>query len=143
MPGKVIAVSGGFDPLHIGHLAMLQHAKELGRVVVLLNTDEFLIEKKGYVFMPYVERYEIVNALYCVDEVIRVLDVDMTVRYTLMRYCHEIDVFLNGGDRNEGNIPEADICRRLNIELLHYGDKIQSSSELVSRAEASQKERGQ
>jgi len=138
MPERVVAVSGGFDPLHIGHVRMIQEAKRLGtRVVVIVNGDEFLVRKKGYAFMPLAERMEIVRALRDVDDVVAAVDKDQTVCETLRLV--KPDVFANGGDRrNAGEIPEAAVCAELGIEMVFNvgGGKVQSSSELVQRSSA-------
>ncbi len=136
MAERVVAVSGGFDPLHVGHIRMIQAAAALGsRLVVIVNGDEFLLRKKGFVFMPLSERMEIVRALRGVDEVVAAVDRDQTVCETLRLV--KPHVFANGGDRRAtGDIPEAAVCNELGIELVFNvgGDKVQSSSELVQRA---------
>ncbi|MFH1326450.1 MAG: adenylyltransferase/cytidyltransferase family protein [Candidatus Falkowbacteria bacterium] len=129
----VVAVSGGFDPIHIGHLRMFQDAKKLGnKLVVILNCDQWLIRKKGNYFMPVAERAEIIKGFSCVDDV----------------YIHESDsndvcdalqkikpnIFANGGDRkNDNDVPETEVCKKFNIKTVYNigGSKIQSSSELV------------
>ncbi|NLE95309.1 MAG: adenylyltransferase/cytidyltransferase family protein [Dehalococcoidia bacterium] len=136
MAERVVAVSGGFDPLHVGHVRMIQAAAKLGtRLVVIVNGDEFLVRKKGYAFMPTEERVEILRALRDVDEVVVAVDKDQTVRETLRQV--RPDVFANGGDRRAvGDIPEAAVCRELDIEMVFNvgGGKVQSSSDLVQRA---------
>ena len=136
---RIVAVSGGFDPLHVGHVRMIQEAAKLGtRLVVIVNGDEFLLRKKGYAFMPLEERVELVRALRGVDEVVAAIDRDQTVCETLRLVRPH--VFANGGDRrNMDEIPESVVCRELGIEMVFNvgGGKIQSSSELVQRAPAS------
>jgi D-beta-D-heptose 7-phosphate kinase/D-beta-D-heptose 1-phosphate adenosyltransferase len=136
MAGRTVAVSGGFDPLHVGHVRMIQEARRLGtRLVVIVNDDEFLLRKKGYVFMPLAERMEILRALRDVDDVVAAVDKDQTVRETLRQV--KPDVFANGGDRRaEADIPEAEVCSELGIDLVFNvgGGKVQSSSDLVRRA---------
>ena len=136
MAGRTVAVSGGFDPLHVGHVRMIQEARKLGaRLVVIVNGDEFLLRKKGYVFMPLAERMEILRALRDVDDVVAAVDKDQTVRETLRQV--KPDVFANGGDRRaEADIPEAEVCSELGIDLVFNvgGGKVQSSSDLVRRA---------
>jgi len=136
MAERVVAVSGGFDPLHVGHVRMIQAAAKLGtRLVVIVNGDEFLVRKKGYAFMPLAERIEIIRALRDVDEVVAAVDTDQTVRATLR--VVKPDVFANGGDRREAeDIPEAAVCRELGIEMVFNvgGGKVQSSSDLVQRS---------
>jgi len=132
---RVVAVSGGFDPLQVGHVRYFQEAKKLGDyLTVILNTDDWLMKKKGYVFMPYEEREEILLALECVDEVVPQLDTDETVCYSLEIY--KPDIFAKGGDQNYGNIPELKTCLENGIELIFEvgGDKIASSSDYVKNA---------
>lgn len=133
---KTVLVSGGFDPVHIGHLRMFQEARALGdKLIVVVNNDIFLQNKKGYVFMPELERKEIIEGFSCVDEVILSIDKDATVCESLVEISkgQNIDIFANGGDRkNENDIPEAQTCSELDIEMIFNigGGKIQSSSEL-------------
>jgi cytidyltransferase-like protein len=129
-----VAVSGGFDPLHKGHIRLFRGAAELGRVIVILNTDEWLKRKKGYVFQNYEERAEIILSIRHVDEVVKAIDDDGTVCKTLERLG--VDIFANGGDRIESNTPEKELCEKYGIEMVYGvgGDKVQSSSKLVSSA---------
>lgn len=108
---KIVLVTGGFDPLHSGHLAYFKAAKKLGdKLVVGLNSDEWLTRKKGRPFMPLNERFALVSELGCVDEVIVYNDDDNSscdaIRLTKARYPNEEIVFANGGDRTKDNIPE-------------------------------------
>ena len=139
MAERIVALSGGFDPLHVGHVRMIQEAAKLGtRLVVIVNGDEFLLRKKGYAFMSLEERMELVRALRGVDEVVAAIDRDQTVCETLRMVRPH--VFANGGDRrNMEDIPEAVVCRELGIEMVFNvgGGKVQSSSDLVQRAPAS------
>ena len=126
-----IAVSGGFDPIHVGHVRMIQEAAQFGKVIVILNSDKWLTEKKGYVFMPFEERSEIISSLKGVEKVVATIDLDNTVCETLRQI--KPTYFANGGDRKEGNVPEENVCRREGITMLWGvgGGKIQSSSWLV------------
>lgn len=133
---KIVAVSGGFDPIHIGHIKYLKEAKSLGdELLVILNTDEFLKKKKGYVFMPYRQRKEILKSIKYVDKVVRCIDRDQTIAQTLERLRPHI--FAKGGDRTPENIPKAEIetCKRFRIEMVCNvgGGKIQSSSGLIRK----------
>jgi len=130
---KRIAVSGGFDPIHIGHVRMIQEASKYGNVVVIANSDKWLLRKKGYVFMPFDERSEILMSIKGVTEVYQAYDDDNTVCMSLRGI--KLDAFANGGDRKEDNTPEMDVCKELGIEMLWNvgGGKIQSSSTLVER----------
>lgn len=136
---KKIVVSGGFDPVHIGHLELLEEAKKLGdHLTVILNSDRFLKEKKGFVFMPFRERKKILLGFSCVDKVINCIDKDETVCETLkaLNKKNQINVFANGGDRkNKNDIPEYKVCKQNNIKMVFDvgGGKIQSSSDLVEQ----------
>ncbi len=128
---KIIAVSGGFDPIHVGHVRMIQAAAALGDVVVIANSDEWLNRKKGYTFMPFNERAEIISALQGVVAVVKADDADGTVCETLREL--KPDIFANGGDRKPVNTPEGEVCAELGISMAWNvgGEKIQSSSWLV------------
>tara|TARA_R110001599_G_scaffold266636_1_gene467481 strand:+ start:965 stop:1408 length:444 start_codon:yes stop_codon:yes gene_type:complete len=130
-----IAVSGGFDPIHKGHVQMIREAAEYGRVIVFLNSDAWLIRKKGYKFMPFEERAYIAGSIKGVSIITNVDDSDGTVCKALERF--KPDYFANGGDRYETNTPEMKVCKDLGIQMLWNigGGKIQSSSELVTKAQ--------
>lgn len=130
---KIVAVSGGFDPVHVGHVRMIKEAAKLGDVIIITNSDTWLKRKKGYVFMPWIERQEILAEFKGVIDVIEAWDEDDTVCKTLERV--KPDIFANGGDRKGENTPEVDLCMKLGIDLVWNvgGDKIQSSSELVEK----------
>lgn len=128
----VVAVSGGFDPIHIGHIRYFKEAKKLGdELLVILNTDDFLIRKKGKPFMIFDERKEILEAIRWVDEVVASVDNDQTVCKSLRYY--RPDIFAKGGDRTIDNIPEKETCNELRIKMFFGvgGPKIQSSSWLI------------
>ena len=131
MSEKIVAVSGGFDPIHVGHLRMMQEAAEHGKLIVIINSDAWLKRKKGYVFMPWKERAELISALACVDKVIEAKDEDRTVCESLREI--NPDIFANGGDRMVNTTPETKLCKELGIELMWNvgGGKIRSSSDLV------------
>ena len=135
MKRKTIMVSGGFDPIHVGHVRMIKEAAEWGDVIVVINSDDWLLRKKGYVFMPWVERYEILSAIEGVTKVSAVDDSDDTVCYAIG--YHTPDAFANGGDRKKNNTPEMDLCEEMGVQML-WGvggkDKPQSSSWLVNKA---------
>tara|TARA_B100001093_G_C26812003_1_gene1007981 strand:+ start:830 stop:1279 length:450 start_codon:yes stop_codon:yes gene_type:complete len=140
MRRKVIAVSGGFDPVHIGHIRMIKEASEYGDVLVVINSDDWLMRKKGYVFMPWKERAEIMGNIKGVIMVTSVDDSNGTVCEALVR-CKP-DAFANGGDRKEKNTPEMDLCEHIGIEMLWQiggGDKPQSSSWLVNNLKENEK----
>ncbi len=128
---KRVAVSGYFDPIHIGHLEYLKLAKELGdKLVVIVNNNDQCVLKKGKPFMDELDRVEIVKSLKMVDEVFLSIDKDKTVCASLEEI--KPDIFANGGDRSTGEIPESSICKKYNIEMIDgLGDKIRSSSDLT------------
>ena len=129
---KVVVVSGGFDPLHLGHLRMFKEASKLGRLVVIINSDGWLRRKKGAHFMSATERAEIIKEFECVDEVFLFNSVRLDVGIALQ--VIEPDIFANGGDRkSEKDLPEADICREMGIKMVFNigGKKIRSSSEML------------
>ena len=150
---KTIMVSGGFDPLHVGPVQMIPAAADHGGVIVVVNSDDWLIRKKGYVFMPMAERCKIIAALRDVSVVYPmksglafyhrsyssarhyIVDDDNTAIAALRAY--RPDYFANGGDRTKKNVPEQPVCDELGIEML-WGvggeDKPQASSALVKHA---------
>jgi D-beta-D-heptose 7-phosphate kinase/D-beta-D-heptose 1-phosphate adenosyltransferase len=128
---KVVAVSGYFDPIHVGHLEYLKMAKSLGdKLVVIINSDYQAGLKKGKSFMPEQDRLEIVQALRCVDEVFLSIDKDKSVCKSL-EYLKP-DIFANGGDRSLEEIPETAVMKKYKIEMVDgLGEKIRSSSEIT------------
>ncbi|RJO62078.1 glycerol-3-phosphate cytidylyltransferase [candidate division WS5 bacterium] len=132
---KKVAVSGGFDPIHIGHVRMIREASKFGDVVVILNSDRFLVDKKGFAFMPFKERKEILESIEGVVQVVECIDGDHTVCETLAQLRPHI--FANGGDRkNKDDIPEYEVCVKHGIEMVFNvgeGGKVQSSSELAKK----------
>lgn len=128
-----VAASGYFNPLHKGHVEYLQRARALGDyLVVIVNSDLQRAIKNSKPFMDEQERMFIVGALECVDEVFLSIDEDATVCRSLEAISP--DIFAKGGDRFAEEIPEAEICRRLGIQMVDgLGNKIQSSSWLLSK----------
>jgi len=128
---KVVAVSGYFDPIHVGHLEYLKMAKNLGdKLIVIVNSDYQAGLKKGTSFMPEDDRLEIVKSLRCVDEVFLSIDKDKSVCKSL-EYLKP-DIFANGGDRSLNEIPETAVIEKYNIEMIDgLGMKIRSSSEIT------------
>ncbi len=126
-----VAVSGYFDPIHVGHLEYLRMAKELGdSLVVIVNNNYQCKLKKGRHFMDENDRVEIVKALRFVDEVFLSVDKDRTVCKSLEEI--KPDVFANGGDRATSEVPETPVCKKFNIKMVDgLGDKIRSSSSLT------------
>ena len=136
---KTIAVSGGFDPIHIGHIRLFQKAKKLGdKLIIIINNDNWLKLKKGRAFMPEKEKKEIIEALACVDRVVLTQHEAGTKD---MSICEDLEIlkpniFANGGDRTEKNIPELDICKKIGCEIVFnvgQGGKVQSSSWLLKK----------
>ncbi len=125
---KLVAISGYFDPLHVGHLEYIKLSKKLGdSLVVIVNNDFQSKLKKGKSFMNESDRLEIVKSIIWVDDAIISVDKDGSV-------CKSIelvkpDIFANGGDRKNKEIPESKICNKLGIKIIDgIGKKIRSSS---------------
>jgi D-beta-D-heptose 7-phosphate kinase/D-beta-D-heptose 1-phosphate adenosyltransferase len=147
---KIVMVSGGFDPIHIGHIRMFQEAKKLGdELVVVINNDNWKRKKGRLVFMPDRDRKEVIEALACVDKVFVTghsknpkTPKEMSVSKELLKIKPHI--FANGGDRDERDAKnpqsslyyEVDVCKKLGIEMVFnigHGGKIRSSSELLKK----------
>ncbi|MAH44326.1 cytidyltransferase [Candidatus Pacearchaeota archaeon] len=111
-----VMVSGGFDPVHVGHIRMIREAAEYGDVIVIANSDEWLHREKGFNFMEFNSRYEILDSIKGVVEVDSVNDSDGTVCEAIKR--HKPTYFANGGDRRKENTPEVRLCKELGVELL-------------------------
>ena len=137
-----VLVSGGFDPVHVGHIRMIREASKYGDVIVIANSDEWLHSKKGFMFMDFEARHVILDSIKGVLLVDSVDDSDGTVCDALRR--HQPTYFANGGDRGKNNTPEVLLCKELGIELL-WGiggeEKIESSSELVKKAREKERPR--
>ncbi len=136
---EIVIVSGGFDPMHKGHVRLMQRACSYGALYVLLNSDEWLVKKKGKAFMKFDDRMEILAAMRWVCTVKEVDDSDGSVCKGLEEIRKDNpDVsitFANGGDRLADNIPEVETCKKNNIKMVFNvgGNKIESSSELIKR----------
>lgn len=128
---KTVVISGGFDPIHYGHIRYIREATKYGELTIILNTDSWLKRKKGYVFQPWEQRAEILRAIKGVRNVVLANDDDDTVSPTL-RLLYP-DYFAKGGDRTMDNTPEQSLCHELGIKLLWNcgGGKVASSQELV------------
>ena len=117
---RTVVVSGYFDPLHVGHLEMIKLAKQLGdKLIVIVNNDYQTSLKKGRPFMKQEERLKIIKALRDVDKVFLSIDKDKSICESLR--VIKPDIFANGGDRHQGEIPEAKICKELGIIYMAYG----------------------
>jgi len=135
---NIIIVSGGFDPVHKGHIRMFRDAANLGaNVIVGLNSDEWLTRKKGKPFMKWEERAEILESCKFVTQVMSMVDDDDTacdIIKSVSRMYEGYNIyFANGGDRGKGNVPEMPTCKELGVVMLWGigGGKIQSSSWLI------------
>lgn len=154
--GRIAIVSGGFDPIHVGHISLLKDSLNIAEYVwVILNNDNWLMNKKGYVFMPEKERKEILLSMKWVRAVTisnhrkncKDMSVVKDLNYLLSEVKHKARTekellgwgsvptlfFCNGGDRGPENTPEVDFCLKNNIKVVYNvgGQKVQSSSELV------------
>lgn len=151
MSKRVVLVTGGFDPLHSGHIAYFKAARRLGhKLVVGLNSDAWLTRKKGRPFMPFEERAAVIKELGMVDEVISFNDDDNTachaIFYMLSTYGSETTiVFANGGDRNNGTTPEYNMYKNQYGLEFAWGvggeDKKNSSSWILEEWKAPKTER--
>ena len=140
--GKTVAVSGGFDPLHIGHVRMFKEALKYGdKLVVIVNNDNWLTDKKGFVFMSQKERGELIQSFPFVHRVVFTghKPGDYYTDKSVVRELRKVrpDVFANGGDRFADNIPEFVVCKELGIKMrfnVGRGGKVQSSSWMIEAA---------
>lgn len=144
---RIVITSGYFNPLHVGHINLLREAKKLGDIlVVIVNNDKQVRLKGSAAFMPEQERLEIVGAIKYVDEVFLSIDdyaegkhvpVSKSITEIAKKYPGAEILFAKGGDRNSGNIPESEVevCKKINIKIINGvgGDKVQSSSQLLSK----------
>ena len=139
---ELVLVSGGFDPIHSGHIYLIQEASKYGNIVVLLNSDKWLREKKGREFLPFVEREIIMKSLKNVIDVLSFDDSDKTcvdgIRKAISKYPNYKIIFANGGDRNNETSPDSEkkFCDENNITTLwEIGgkNKSNSSSQILKR----------
>ena len=136
----IVAVSGGFDPIHIGHVRLFREAKKLGdELVVILNNDNWLKVKEGRGFMPEHERKEISEAMAGVNRVVLTKHEPDSKDMSVCRELEELmpHIFANGGDRHEDNLPgpEVAVCDQIGCKMMFnvgQGGKIQSSSWLLN-----------
>ena len=137
---KIILISGGFDPIHSGHIKLINDASKYGDVIVLLNSDEWLRNKKGKEFLSFDERKIIMKNIKGVIDVIEFDDSDKTcidgIKKAKSLYKNNIIKFANGGDRNNETTPEKEFCDKNDIETL-FGiggnDKSNSSSWILKK----------
>lgn len=136
---EVVVLSGGFDPVHDGHIEMFKAAAlKYDYVIVGLNSDEWLKRKKAQVFMGFGVRKSILDAISFIDEVVSFDDSDNTCKNLLenISALHANVTFGNGGDRSDGNFPEFDFCKSHNIKIddtLGGSSKLNSSSQMLAR----------
>ncbi len=131
----VVAISGYFNPLHIGHLDMIFQAQKLGDKLIAIINNDYQVKLKGSVpFMSATDRLKIVQAIKGVDEVFLAIDQDYSVCRSLQKI--KPDIFANGGDRkNVNDVPEYALCQKLNIKMVDgLGKKIRASSKIIATA---------
>jgi len=139
----VVVVSGYFNPLHVGHLEMIERAKKLGdKLIAIVNNDQQVKLKGSFPFMSQTDRLKIIKALRAVDDVFLSIDYDKTVCKSLAKI--KPNIFANGGDRKSiGDVPEYGVCQRLKIIMVDgLGKKIRASSEMIARARRATEKRG-
>ena len=119
---KLVLISGGFDPIHSGHIYLINEASKHGKIVVLLNSDEWLRKKKGKEFLPFNERQIIMKSIKNVIEVLSFDDQDLTsvdgIKKAMVKFPNYKIIFANGGDRGVETTPELEFCKKNNIETL-------------------------
>lgn len=138
-PNKIVIVTGGFDPVHRGHIEYIKAAGSLGDILLIgLNSDEWLARKKGKAFMPWIDRYSVVNSIKGVDGVFDFDDSDGSakdaIRTVREMYPLANIIFANGGDRTSSNIPEMDVGDKNITFVFGVGgeDKKNSSSWILN-----------
>ena len=149
MKHRVVIATGGFDPIHSGHLEYLRCAKALGDTLLVgLNSDDWLCNKKGKSFLPYYEREQILRSLKDVDNVINFKDFDGTAIHSIHKalkiYPYADIIFANGGDRTPDNTPEQEHFKdndRVRFEFNVGGGKKNSSSQILEKWSANHIER--
>ena len=139
-PAKVVIVTGGFDPIHRGHIEYIKAASSLGdRLLIGLNSDDWLSRKKGKPFMSWQDRLSVVESIRQVDGVISFDDSDGSAREAIraVRKMHPLAhiIFANGGDRTSANIPEMDVADgNITFAFGVGGDnKLNSSSWIIEK----------
>jgi len=123
---NTVMISGGFDPIHIGHVRLIREAAKYGNVIVAMNSDEWIFRQKGFNSIGFKERKEFLMSIKGVIDVVSVNDEDGTVCTALIEY--RPTYFANGGPRNENNTPEKVVCVELGIEMLWGIGSIWSNS---------------
>lgn len=131
---QIIALSGAFDVLHPGHIRMIKGAEYFGKVVIFLNSDEWVIRNKGFLLMPWSDRREMLLSVTGVHSVERVNDEDDTVCEALMRL--KPNIFGNGGNRTHYNTPERRLCNEMGIACvwgIGGGERDKYSNEILEK----------
>jgi D-beta-D-heptose 7-phosphate kinase/D-beta-D-heptose 1-phosphate adenosyltransferase len=139
----VVLLSGGFDPVHVGHVKMIQEAAKIGEIVVIgVNSDDWLARKKGKPFMKSSERLHIMQSLKGVAYSVSFDDTDNSacdlIKTAREKYGDDVSIaFANGGDRIRSNIPEVQTCLDAKVQMIWNvgGGKIQSSSDLIKNSQ--------
>ena len=137
MKKEYIVISGGFDPIHTGHLNLISDASKITNLLVIVNNNDFLLNKKGFIFLDEEERLKILSSILGVDDIFLSIDKDHTVNQSIQYLIDsgkKIKFFGNGGDRKSFiDIPESEVCKKNNIELVFNlgGEKSQSSSSIA------------
>ena len=145
MSGRVVIVSGYFNPIHVGHIDYLEAAKEVGDyLIVIVNNDKQVELKGSQPFMDQEERTKIVSSLRCVNRAVVSIDEDSTVCRSIRKEYSRLEndvfttdiMFANGGERKEGGVPEDVLEEELEIRMIYNvgGEKTQSSSGLLERS---------
>ena len=145
MSGRVVVVSGYFNPIHSGHIDYLESAKEIGDYLIVIVNNDKQVELKGSVpFMNQEERVKIVSSLRCVNKAVVSIDDDPTVCQSIRKEYYSLQddpffigmAFANGGDRKEGGVPEDVLEEELGINMVYNvgGKKTQSSSRLIEKS---------
>lgn len=138
----IMILSGGFDPLHVGHIRMIQHARDMAALVVVgINSDEWLTRKRGRVITKFEDRCQIVASIRGVTSAVGFDDADDTAVALIKMVCRLSPgariAFGNGGDRTSTNVPEVEICHELGVDLVWGvgGTKVESSSGVIESAQ--------
>lgn len=134
----IVIISGAFGPIHRGHVRLFKGSKAIGHKVILgLNSDQWVVDKRGKVFMDWAERAEVLREFRNIDEVISFDDSDGTALDLIMRvkklYPEMKIAFANGGGRTETNTPESGMCNAYGIDMVFNagGGIVQSSTEII------------
>jgi len=138
----IMILSGGFDPLHVGHIRMIQHARDMAALVVVgINSDEWLRRRRGRVITKFEDRCQIVASIRGVTSAVGFDDADDTA-VALIKMVVRLSpgariAFGNGGDRTSTNVPEVQICNELGVDLVWGvgGTKVESSSGVIESAQ--------